>query len=108
MKATPDFTLHELVTSNTALGLGNLKQLPLTGKEFLASEPYGSGTAPVTTRLPDDNGHRRIALAYPTEHAQLDLTLDKDGRILHETLTAPNHLITRTFVYPEADEDHEH
>lgn len=61
------------------------------------------------TRLPDDNGHRRLALAYPAEHTQLDLTLDETGRILHETLTAPNHLVTRTFVYPETGEEgHEH
>ncbi|WP_328982720.1 copper resistance protein CopC [Streptomyces mirabilis] len=109
MKKAPRFTLHELVTSNTTLGLGDLKQLPITGKEFLAAEPYGSGTAPVITRLPDDNGHRRLALAYPAEHTQLDLTLDETGRILHETLTAPNHLVTRTFVYPETGEEgHEH
>ncbi|WP_326718719.1 copper resistance protein CopC/CopD [Streptomyces sp. NBC_00243] len=109
MKEAPRFMLHELVTSNTARGLGDLKQLPITGKEFLAAEPYGSGIAPVTTRLPDENGHRRLALAYPAEHTQLDLTLDEDGRILHETLTAPNHLVTRTFVYPEPEEeDHEH
>lgn len=105
MKKAPRFTLHELVTSNTSLGLGDLKQLPITGKDFLAAEPYGSGTAPVTTRLPDENGHRRLALAYPAEHTQLDLTLDDTGRILHETLTAPNHLVTRTFVYPEPGED---
>lgn len=110
MKKVPGFTLHELVTSNTARGLGDLKQLPLTGKEFLASEPYGSGAAPVLTRLPDESGHRRLALAYPAEHTQLDLTLDETGRILHETLTAPNHLVTRTFVYPEPEEreGHEH
>lgn len=102
MNRTPRFTLHELVTSNTARGLGDLRQLPLTGMEFLASEPYGSGTAPVLTRLPDESGHRRLALAYPAEHTQLDLTLDETGRILHEALTAPNHLVTRTFVYPEA------
>ncbi|MFF3875203.1 copper resistance protein CopC [Streptomyces sp. NPDC001978] len=110
MKKAPPFTLHELVTSNTARGLGDLKELPITGKEFLAAEPYGSGTAPVTTRLPDENGHRRLALAYPAEHTQLDLTLDEEGRIVHETLTAPNHLVTRTFVYPEPEEEegHEH
>jgi copper transport protein len=78
--------------------------LPTTGARFLASEPYGSGTAPVTTRLPDQDGHRRLALAYPAEHLQLTLTLDTDGRITHESFTGPNHLITRTFVYPEADE----
>lgn len=110
MKQVPRFTLHELVTSNTARGLGDLRQLPLTGKEFLASEPYGSATATVITRLPDESGHRRLALAYPAEHTQLDLTLDETGRILHETLTAPNHLVTRTFVYPEPEEEvgHEH
>ncbi|MGC5041310.1 copper resistance CopC/CopD family protein [Streptomyces sp. DT190] len=109
MEKVPSLTLHELVTSNTARGLGDLRKLPITGKEFLASEPYGSGTAPVITGLPDENGHRRLALAYPAEHTQLDLTLDKDGRILHETLSAPNHLVTRTFVYAEADEDgHDH
>lgn len=105
MQKTPRFTLHELVTSNTVRGLGDLKQLPLSGKEFLASEPYGSGAAPVITRLPEENGHRRLALAYPAEHTQLDLTLDDGGRILHETLTAPNHLVTRTFVYPETGEN---
>ncbi|MFF2511288.1 cytochrome c biogenesis CcdA family protein [Streptomyces sp. NPDC058086] len=109
MKRAPRLTLHELVTSNTTLGLGDLKQLPITGKEFLAAEPYGSGTAPVITRLPDDIGHRRLALAYPAEHTQLDLTLDETGRIFHETLTAPNHLVTRTFVHPETGEEgHEH
>jgi copper transport protein len=104
MKKAPHFTLHELVTSNTRLDVGNAMALPTTGARFLASEPYGSGTAPVTTRLPDQDGHRRLALAYPAEHLQLTLTLDTDGRITHETLTGPNHLITRTFVYPEADE----
>ncbi|MDJ0341040.1 CopD family protein [Streptomyces sp. H10-C2] len=105
MKAVPHFTLHELVTSNTASGLGNPMALPVSGNDFLASEPYGSGTAPVTTRLPDEGGRRLIALAYPAEHLQLALTLERDGRILHETLAAPNHLITRTFVYPEGAEE---
>lgn len=104
MKKAPHFTLHELVTSNTRLDVGNAMALPTTGARFLASEPYGSGTAPVTTRLPDQDGHRRLALAYPAEHLQLTLTLDTDGRITHESFTGPNHLITRTFVYPEADE----
>lgn len=99
------------VTHACLFGALPLRQLPVTGAEFLAAEPYGSGTAPVATRLPDENGHRRIALAYPAEHTRLGLTLDGTGRILHETLTAPNHLVTRTFVYPEPEEDrhgHEH
>ena len=64
MAKVPSFTLHELVTSNTARGLGDLRKLPVTGKEFLASEPYGSGTDPVITRLPDENGH--AAWPWPT------------------------------------------
>ncbi|MEU0452432.1 copper resistance CopC family protein [Streptomyces sp. NPDC006129] len=44
MKKALAFTLHELVTSNTARGLGDLKQLPLTGKE--SSPPSSTAAAP--------------------------------------------------------------
>lgn len=52
MKAAPGFTLHELVTSNTTLGLGNAMTLHTTGERFLASDPYGSGTAPSALACP--------------------------------------------------------
>jgi copper transport protein len=35
------FTVHELITNNTACGLGDLKQLPVTGMEFLPRRVRG-------------------------------------------------------------------
>ncbi|WP_172804310.1 copper resistance CopC/CopD family protein [Arthrobacter sp. QXT-31] len=100
MKAAPSVTLHELVTSDTARGLGTPRSFQTTGKDFIRRSLYASGQAATATRLPDDNGNRRLVLSYPAENAVLELTLDKDGRILHETQTAPHHLVTRTLIYP--------
>jgi len=100
MRAVPEFTLHELVTSDTTRGLGMPVTVRLSGTRFLASEPYGSGVAPVTTRLGSAGGRTRLALAYPAENIQIELTVAADGRILRETLAAPQHLVTRSFVYP--------
>ncbi|XAS67017.1 copper resistance protein CopC [Micrococcaceae bacterium Sec5.7] len=101
MKAVPSFTLHELVTSDTTQGLGTPMSFEATGADFVRRALYASGTATLTARLPDLDGHRRLTLSYPAENALLELTLADDGRILHETLTAPHHLVTRTLIYPE-------
>ncbi|MBO1269671.1 copper resistance CopC/CopD family protein [Arthrobacter cavernae] len=106
MKAVPSFTLHELVTSDTARGLGTPRSFQTTGKDFIRRALYASGVATTATRLPDENGNRRLVLSYPAENAVLELTLAEDGRILHETLTAPHHLVTRTLIYPEAAGHH--
>jgi len=100
MNAVPRLTVHELVTSDTSRGIGTPKTISITGSRFLASEPYGGGRAPVTTRLASTPSHTRLALAYPADNLQLELTLTPDGRILRETLAAPNHLVTRSFDYP--------
>lgn len=102
MKTVPAVTLHELVTSDTARGLGTPRSFPTTGKDFIRRSLYASGQAATATRLPDENGDRRLLLSYPAENAVLELTLDKDGRILHETQTAPHHLVTRTLIYPSS------
>ena len=105
MKKVPAVTLHELVTSDTARGLGTPRSFPTTGTDFIRRALYASGQAATATRLPDDNGNRRLILSYPAENAVLELTLDKDGRILHETQTAPHHLVTRTLIYPSSHHD---
>ncbi|MCU6481798.1 copper resistance CopC/CopD family protein [Arthrobacter sp. A2-55] len=104
MKAVPSFTLHERVTSDPARGLGTPQAFPMSGKDFIQRALYASGTATITTRLPDEDGHRRLVLSYPSENVVLNLTLSQDGRILNETQTAPHHLVTRTFTYPEPAE----
>ena len=106
MRRVAAFTLHEQVTSDTNQGLGTLSQLALTGPAFLDSEPYGSGIAPTVTVLTKDRGETTLALAYPGEGVYALLTVDATGRIQRETLAAPNHLVSRTFVYPEP-RDHE-
>ncbi|MGH7751870.1 MAG: CopD family protein, partial [Gemmatimonadales bacterium] len=101
MKAVTSFTLHELVTSDTTRGLGNPKSFTTTGTDFVRRALYAKGIAPLAARLPDQDGHRRLALSYPAETAVLELTLAEDGRILSETLTGPHHRVTRTLIYPE-------
>jgi copper transport protein len=106
MERIPAFTLHEQVTSDTNQGSGTPSQLTLSGLAFLATEPYGSSIAPTVTVLRKNREETTLALAYPAEGIYALLTVDATGRIQRETLAAPNHLITRTFVYPKPH-DHE-
>lgn len=103
MSKVRSFVLYERVTSDSRRGPGNVMRLPLNGADFLASEPYGSGIASqaaVVRRAPD--GGVTLRVGFPAERAQAELVIDADGRIVRETLTAPFHWITRTFVYPGA------
>lgn len=107
MKAVPAFTLHELVTSDTAKGLGTPRAFQTTGADFTRRALYASGEASIVNRLPDEDGNRRLVLSYPAENAVLELTLAPDGRILRETQTAPHHLVSHTLVYPESPAQHD-
>ncbi len=95
----PSVVIHEQVTSDTGTGLGVLTGIPLTGREYLDTGPFGSGIAPAVVRLDEHT----LALGYPAEATYAQLTLDHHGRIVREVLAAPNHLVTRTLVYPEHD-----
>lgn len=95
----PGVVIHERVTSDTGSGLGDLTGIPLTGREYLDTGPFGSGVAPVVVRLDEHT----LALGYPAEGTYVQLTLDHHDRIVREVLAAPNHLVTRTIVYPEHD-----
>jgi copper transport protein len=95
------FTQYERITSDTAAGQGNPHSLPLTGKAFLTSEPYSGGRATHADFVPGPSGTANLLLGYPTENVQVELELDAKGRPVRETLTDPNHLGTRTFLYPD-------
>ncbi|SDY65736.1 copper transport protein [Modestobacter sp. DSM 44400] len=101
LRATPTIDLTETLTSDTT-GRGYPDHLQIPTDDFLDSEPYGNGAAPVVTALPPRalDGASRIAVAYPAIGVYLSLTLDHDDRPLAETEATPNHLITRTFSYP--------
>jgi copper transport protein len=104
MRGVPHFILHEQVTSNTAHGYGPIELLTVNGRRFLSAEPYAAGVAPTAALISRTTDQTTLALGYPGEGVAIQLTVDPNNRILRETLIAPNHLIHRTFVYPEQRE----
>jgi copper transport protein len=104
MRAVKTFTLHEQVASDTAGTEITPTRLQLTGEHFVDSEPYAQGEAAQTSRFTDAEGHTVLALGYPGERLALELTLDDHDRVTRETLVGPNHLIHRSFTYPETAE----
>ena len=101
MARVPTFTLYERVTSDSSTGPGLVRPLVMSGKDFLGVEPYGSGAATQTALLRDDGGQVTLAVGFPGDLTQAELVVDGQGRLLRESLTAPNHWVTRSFVYPE-------
>ncbi|WP_297549173.1 copper resistance protein CopC [Amycolatopsis sp.] len=98
MHAVPHLTLHEAVTSDYNGYPGTEATLPLSGTEFLATEPYGNGgVTPVA--LATTETETEIGLVFP-QGLVVRLFLDTNHRILREEYVTPNHLITRTFEYP--------
>lgn len=98
MRAIHRFRLHEQVSSDTTRPAGLVTTLTLSGLEFLKAEPYRTAVAGAVL-LPDP--HRRLRIAFGVgDTFFVELVLDGRGRISAETLTTPNHLIRRTFVYP--------
>lgn len=108
MLAVPRLSVHEQVTSNTNAGLGDPATFVMSGRRYLTIGPYGSGVATTVVVLDQKQEETTLALAYPGEGTYVRLTLDHHHRIIREVLTAPNHLVTRTLVYPEETEPHDH
>jgi len=100
LRATPRLTVHERVTSDTTLGPGTPDQATLSGSQFLATEPYEAGIAPVVIQFPAAGG-QVLLLGYPAQNIWIRLTVGRDDRITAETLADPGHLITRTYTYQE-------
>jgi copper transport protein len=92
--------VHQAVTSNYAGYPGDEAPIAISGTEFLSQEPYssGGGDVVVLTRRPEET---ELGLGFPGGIA-IRLFIGEDQRILREEETAPNHLITSTFVYPPA------
>jgi len=101
MAQIPVLTVYERVTSDSGAGPGQARPLVMSGKDFLGVEPYGSGAAPQVALLGDKGGEVSLAVGFPGDLTQAELVIDGEGRLLRESLTAPNHWVTRSFVYPE-------
>lgn len=108
MLAVPRVSVHEQVTSDTKAGLGDRATFVMSGRRYLTIGPYGSGVATTVVILDRKPGETTLALAYPGEGTYVRLALDHHNRIIREVLAAPNHLVTRTLVYPEETEPHHH
>ena len=67
---------------------------------LLDTEPYEAGIAPVAIQFPEAGGQVPL-LGYPAQNIWIRLTIGRRDRITAETLADPDHLITRTYTYPE-------
>ncbi|MCZ4602339.1 copper resistance protein CopC [Streptomyces sp. Lzd4kr] len=106
MRAAGTFTVHEQVASDTARLSVAPTRLTVTGDQLADSEPYAKGTAPLSSRFTDAEGNTVLALGYPGERLALELTLDRQNRVVRETLVGPNHYIRRSVTYPGPEDDH--
>jgi copper transport protein len=101
LRRSGPMTDYERVTSDTTTGPGSLDRIPITGPRFLAVEPYSNARATAVNTVAHPDGTSTIQIAYPDQNIYAELDLDRSGRPVRETLTDPDHLITRSFVYPE-------
>ena len=101
LRHTATLVYYERVTSDTTTGLGKPQRITIPGGDFLATEPYPTGRATTVNSVSNPDRTTTLLLAYPSQGIHVDLTLDPTGTLLRETLTGPDHLITRTFIQPE-------
>lgn len=97
MQAQPSLILTERTSSapNTSF----VHTLRASGRQFIASEPYGAGV-PAVRPLPARRGERQWVLYLSGSDIWVHLWIDRRYRILREVIVDPGHLIRRTFSYP--------
>ncbi|WP_188782276.1 copper resistance CopC/CopD family protein [Nocardioides phosphati] len=105
MRDVSQLEVHERVTSDANNQPVAPTLLHLSGREFINSDPYSSGRATTTSLVNQSGDQTTISLGYSGDQTYVLLTADAAGRLVHEILTGPNHLVERTFVYPEAGAD---
>jgi copper transport protein len=100
MRAVHAVTVHETVTSNTAAPAPAVTTNTLSGPEFLTEEPYSTAGITSVTVLGRDAGITEIGIAMVDQGYYFRIKFGSDYRIKGEVITAPEHLLTRTFDYP--------
>ncbi len=107
IRRVPAMTVYEQVTSDTALGPGATHSITVSGRQFLAQEPYAGGVAPVADLVTGSGGRRLLLLGFPDAGIWAELTLGAPHAPYsyaselpaHEILTDPDHLTSRGFSY---------
>jgi copper transport protein len=102
MRQVPKMTVYERVTSDTALGAGAMHAIGISGRQFLAGEPYAGGVVPAADLVKGSTGQQVLLLGFPVDGIWAELTLGASGRFAHEILVDPDHLTSRGFAYPES------
>ncbi len=107
MRQVPAMTVYEQVTSNTAVGPGTTHALGVSGRRFLAAEPYAGGVVPVSDLVTGSGGQQILLVGFPGDGIWAQLTLGARHApyryardlIAHEILVDPDHLTSRGFSY---------
>ncbi len=94
-------TVYEAVTSDTAVGPGEVAPIRITGERFLATEPYSSGQAPQVVQTGAAGGITTLAVGFPADGRYAQLSIDDRDRPLSETVVDAKHVTRRTFVYTD-------
>lgn len=100
MSKQPEVVLAEGVTSNTHRSEGMSSHLRLSGAELLKEQPYRSGIVSGVVILGTTAGRSELGFGLTAEGIFVRMTLDPQNRILSETISTPNHLLTRRYSYP--------
>jgi copper transport protein len=101
MRRVLAMTVYEHVTSDTALGRGTTQAIGISGRAFLAQEPYAGGVVPVTDLAAGSGGQQVLLLGFPGDSIWAELTLGAHDWFAREILVDPDHLTSRGFSYPE-------
>jgi len=107
MAQVPKVTVYEQVTSDTALGPGTTAAAGISGRAFVAQEPYAGGVAVVADLAAGTSGQRLLLLGFPADSVWAELTLGARHTpysyardlVAHEILVDPDHLTSRGFSY---------
>ena len=76
MNVAGPITVYEAVTSDASQPLPEPTVLSLTGRDFVATEPYSAGVAPQVVQTHADDNTVRLAVGFPAEGRNADLVLD--------------------------------
>ena len=100
MNAVEEMTIYEASTSDSSAGLPKPMVLDTDGPQLMSNEPYNTGVAPVAVAVRRHGEPTRLLLGFPAAGAFVDLSLDRLGRIITETLVGPKIIFQRRVVYP--------
>lgn len=89
------------MTSDGEAGLPQPTPATLDVDEFIDSEPYNSGVAPIVARSISESGATKLLMGFPSAGTHIEITLDGLGRISQETLAGPSHFMNRQFFYED-------